>query len=287
MYYVYKERETVIKKTVFALALSLVFILCGCSETKEITIQATGDFNFTVLDIGQADAIVMQTQNHCVIIDCGEKGDGKKILNHLAENDIETVDYMFITHFDKDHVGGAAKVINNTDVKNIITPNYEGTNSEYKKYVTAANNKSITPQKITEKYTFTLDDVIFEVYPPKKSYYNEADNDFSLVIKITHGENKMLFTGDAEDERIDEFASELSGEYAFLKVPHHGRISKQTQKLIKNTKPQFAVITDSEKNPAEDEVTKILEKYGSEIYYTKNGTVLLSSDGKSLKISQK
>lgn len=277
-----------IKKTVFALALSFIFVFCGCSETanKEIGIQLVGKFDFSVLDIGKADAIVMQTQNYCVIIDCGEKGDGKKILNYLTENNIETVDCMLITHFDKDHVGGAANIINNTVVKTIITPNYEGTNSEYKKYVTAAENKSIIPKKITEKYKFTLDDVIFEVYPPKKSDYDEADNDYSLVIKVTHGENEMLFTGDAEDERIDEFARELSGEYAFLKVPHHGRISKRTQMLIKNTKPQYAVITDSEKNPAE-EVTKILEKCGSEVYYTKNGTVLVSSNGKSLNISQK
>ena len=274
-----------LRKSVIMIMTALTLTLCGCGALRTAP-EVTGELDFTVLKAGQADAIIMQTENHCVIIDCGEKDDGDEVVRYLADNGIENVDCMFITHFDKDHVGGAAKVLDGVSVGEIITPAYEGTNSEYTKYLDATREHNITPTELTEYISFTLDDVHFEVYPPQKTAYAEGDNDFSLAISVTHGDNRFLFAGDAEKERLSEIMKHVSGEFDFLKVPHHGRYNKNTDAFFKAVKPAYAVITDSGKNPAEDKTVATLEGVGSSVYYTHNGDVNVTSDGEKIIINQ-
>lgn len=278
------------KRMLCCVLSAMILVLCGCRSSDDAAEaklpEVTGSFDFTILKIGQADAIILRTANHSVIIDCGEKDDGNEILEYLQTNTIDTVDYLFITHFDKDHVGGAANVIENVNVKSIITPDYEGTNAEYESYRASAERKSITPIRLKENMTFTLDDVLFEIFGPLKKAYKEGDNDFSLAIAATHGENTFLFAGDAEEERLTEIMSQTGKEYDFLKVPHHGRYNKKTKAFIEAVKPVYAVITCSKKNPAEEETVEVLENEKCDIYYTKDGDVNVASDGYKIEITQ-
>ena len=281
-----------LKKTITYITLAFFLILGGCTQgdiEKEENISAprvSGAFDLTVLKAGQADAIFMQTQNHNIILDCGEKDDGDEVVELLQEKGISNVDYIFITHFDKDHVGGFPGVMDNVTASNIIVPDYEGNNGEYEEYLKTVSDKGLQITTLTEDISFTLDDVLFEVSVPRKQSYAEGDNDFSLVISVTHGENTFLFTGDAEADRLTEVISAFGRQYDFLKVPHHGKYNKNTKRFITTIKPTYSVICDSEKNPAEDETVSILEFVESEIYSTRNGNVSVLSDGKEIKILQ-
>ena len=189
-----------LKRAILSICLLTVFLFSGCQNKKDITVEApavTGSFDFTVLKAGQADAIFLQTENHSIILDCGEKDDGDELAELLQEKGISNVDYIFITHFDKDHVGGFPEVMDNVTAGNIIVPNYEGNNDEYEEYLKTVSNKGLQITPLTKDTNFILDDVLFEVSVPKKQFYAEGDNDFSLVISVTHGENAVLFTGDA------------------------------------------------------------------------------------------
>lgn len=281
-----------LKKTITYITLAFFLILGGCTQgdiEKEENIsapQVSGAFDLTVLKAGQADAIFMQTENHSIILDCGEKDDGDELVELLQEKGISNVDYIFITHFDKDHVGGFPEVIDYVNASNIIVPDYEGNNGEYEEYLKTVSDKGLQITTLTEDISFTLDDVLFEVSVPRKQSYAEGDNDFSLVISVTHGENTFLFTGDAEADRLTEVISAFGRQYDFLKVPHHGKYNKNTKRFITTIKPTYSVICDSEKNPAEDETVSILEFVESEIYSTRNGNVSVLSDGKEIKILQ-
>lgn len=277
-----------VKKIILCIA-AVVLLCTGCQNHNKASSNipdTTGMFTFTVLKIGKADAIILQTQKHNVIIDCGEKSDGNKIAEYLTERGILNVDCLFVTHFDKDHVGGFPDIVENVTVSDVFVPNYDGNNGEYKKYLKAADKTGLKITRLTEDISFTLDDVLLEVSVPKKQSYIEDDNDFSLVVSITHGENTFLFAGDAEEERLSELMTEINHTYDFLKVPHHGRYNKNTDKFINVVKPKYSVICDSEKNPAEDDTLSSLEKVGSAVYSTKDGDVNVSSDGKEVKIAQ-
>lgn len=245
-----------------------------------------GDFTITVLKAGQADAIVIKTENSCIVIDCGEKDDGNKVLEYLDENNIISIGCLIITHFDKDHVGGAAKILKKTTVDKILVPDYEGSNSEYSDYLKALDKTGLSQTVLTEEASFMLDDVLFNVYPPRKSTYSTSDNDFSLVVSASYGNLKFLFAGDAESERIAELMEQLDGSYYFLKVPHHGRFNAKTYEFFKFIAPSVSVITDSEKNPADNRTIASLKAVGSEVYCTKDGTVTVISDGNEATVIQ-
>lgn len=272
-----------------AMSLTIVILFCSCVSSKKEGVappEVTGELEISVLKVGQADAIIINTKNNCFIIDCGEADDGDEVVKYLAEKNINYVDCLFITHFDKDHVGGVSEVLSNISIEKIITPDYVGNNDEYESFVRKTYELGIVPERITSEQSFIADDVLFEIYPPFKSSYTEGDNDFSLAIGVTHGENKFLFTGDAEAERISEIIQKCNGEYDFLKVPHHGKYNKNTKKLFEKVKPKYAVVTDSEKNPAEDKVVSALKAVGCDAYFTRYGDVYVISDGKNIEIKQ-
>lgn len=274
-----------IKKIICMIACTA--LVGACAETKPqetapVAPEAQNEFTVKVMSIGKADAIVLKTANHTVLIDTGKRGDGKDILKYLEAKGVEKIDYLFITHFDSDHVGGAVKLLNNIDIENIIAPKYKDNNSEYKRYINALSDNVKKQQIITGKMSFILDDVLFEAYPAMRNYYKESDNDFSIVISATHGENKFLFAGDAEDERLKELFTQLDYGYKFLKVPHHGRLGKNSEEFIEKVSPEIAVITDSAEEPCDGEVLELLENAGATVIKANEFDSEFVSDGKKI-----
>lgn len=106
------------KKRLICILFALIPVLCECSQKTQTNAPETyGTFEFSVLKVGKADAIVMRTQNHCVVMDCG-----KKILNFLAQSGTERIDRLFITHFDKNPADEKTlNILNKYDSKIYLT----------------------------------------------------------------------------------------------------------------------------------------------------------------------
>lgn len=281
-----------LKKTLcIFLCATILFMLSSCGENqtankKKAAPEASGEFSVEILNLGKADAIILTTSDHTVIIDSGNRGDGKKILECLEEKGISSIDSLIITHFDKDHVGGAVKLINNLEIGEIIAPKYKGNTDEYTRYIKCLSENGKKQTVLTSETSFVLDDVLFEVYPALKNSYKESDNDFSIVVSVTHGDNKFLFAGDAESERLAELSSQMDLKHTFLKVPHHGKMSAGSEEFIKAVSPDYAVITESSEEPADPEIKDILKNTGTEVYSSINGNIKAVSDGHMIEIKQ-
>ena len=138
-----------------------------------------------------ADAILITTQNYVVMIDTGENQHRHYILSHLDRRDSYTIDYMIITHFDRDHVGGAHHLIRNLEVRNIIVPNYSRESRSVERFNEALRYSESVVDILTEKITISLDDVVFAVFPSHLSYFSfrssgddyEEDNTHQLHVK--------------------------------------------------------------------------------------------------------
>jgi len=156
---------------------------------------------------------------------------------------------------------------------------------------------------LTESITLSLDDVVFAVFPSHLSSFSfggsednyeedntlptPRENDFSIVVHMTHGENNFLFTGDAMAERLDgvlETEELMNIDFDFLKVPHHGRRNRRSEEFINTKNPRYAVITCCFERPADERVIEALEDVGAQIFFTKYGGVLVISNGSSLTI---
>lgn len=278
------------KRKITVLLLIVVMLsslMVGCEEKNK---EKYNDFKIVAFDVGKADAFLLTTEKGTVLIDTGEDEDGKKIVQYLKNEGIESIDYLVITHFDKDHVGGANKIIKEISVGNVIQSVIAKESTDINEYNKALSKKEINPTTLREKLSFVLDSVEYTIYPPEKEVYeNEPSNDTSLIVSVKHGENKFLFMGDACDERIEEYLKEEDLNHIFLKMPYHGHYLAKNEDLLKAVKPKYAVITSSKDEPKEKELAKteeMLKTIGSKVYFTNNGNVICESDGYELKITQ-
>ena len=286
-----KKTPVVLVLYVLALLLSLLalFLLTGCREEPA---PALTPLTVTALRVGKADAIVVLSGSHALIIDAGEEEDGQEVLDFLRNQKIRAVDAMIITHFDQDHVGGAETLLEQIPVNTVYVPDYEGTHTEYQDFLAAADAAGISLTRLQEAVSFRFGDADILIEPPD-SYEIPAeaadyDNNFSLIITIVHGQNRLVFMGDAEKQEIRQWLTHDSAQPCdFLKVPHHGIYNGALRELFPTLSPEYAVICSSKKNPAETKTLELLRMTCPNIFETKDGNILAISDGQKLEVSQK
>ncbi|MCL1863713.1 MAG: MBL fold metallo-hydrolase [Defluviitaleaceae bacterium] len=266
------------------------------------TAEETGLMEIKIFGIGRADAVLITTQNHTVLIDTGENRHGRTIAHYMHGQNITSLDYLIITHFDSDHVGGAHEIIRFIGVENVIVPNYSRESRHVERFLAAKLAVGLESYVLKEEIRFTLDGAEFIVNPSALEYLHfpldeDSDgDDFSIVVSVTHGENSFLFTGDAVESRLSEILAheELSARHDFLKVPRHGRYNRHSVELIHAISPRYAVITGfhpdklgcfAPERPADERVIAELESIGAEIFFTMTESVRIICDGHTMSVS--
>lgn len=266
-------------------------ILAGQGDRTVQGAAETEPLKATFLKVGKADAIAIQTGEDTLVIDTGEEEDGEELVFYLKNQGISQVDTLLITHYDQDHVGGADTLIESMDVGRVLVPDYEGTSTEYQDFMVALEEKGMTAERLKKAEEFELGSATVLVEPPAsceiKNGEAEMDNNFSIITTVIHGKNRLLFTGDAEKQRIRQWLREEQAEKCdFLKVPHHGVYNTALQELFEAVMPEYAVICSSNKNPADPQTIELLKKNNTHVFQTKDGNITLISDGKSLEMKQ-
>lgn len=282
-----------------AVCASALLLLTGCTEEPVQPAQTaantndgseiTGEFKITSYDVGKGDAFLLQTEGNAVMIDTGYQSDGKSLTKKLMKNGVSTINTLIITHFDKDHVGGAAKIIGNLKVEQIYVPDYVSDSDEYKEFAAAAEKSSakLNVMKAADKAEWQAGDVSYKLFAPNDTFYGKnEENDYSLALYITHGANTFLFPGDAENTRMQELINLGLGAVTFLKFPYHGNYLKKTEAFLDAYAPKYTVVTSSQKEPADSSTVDTLKKRGVEAYYMQNGDVVITSNGKELTCTQ-
>ena len=293
----------------------VILLLVGCVQNTDFSSDVVdiGTMEVHIFGIGRSDSILITTENHAVLIDTGERQHGPYIAQYLLEQDIITIDYLIITHFDRDHVGGAYVIISEIDVTNVIVPNYSRESNHVDRFEVALEEAQIEPLILTETMMFTLDFAEFIVDPSDLEYFHFArdqyiyqddvatdeteqptGDDYSIIVSISHGDNNFLFTGDAVAGRLQELLENdeiMSIDYDFLKMPRHGRHNRRSVEFIHTIKPRYAVITGFHpdfisdyypERPTDERVLEALEYVGAEIFFAMSIGILTTSDGVSL-----
>lgn len=172
----------------------------------------------TVLDVGQGQAVVVETKNSLLVYDTGTKMgpsmDGAKlaVLPYLKSQGWRQVDTLVISHSDSDHSGGTATLLDSLPVKKAISGQPEVMNQRLQTGQTTGN-KSDENEKESEGYSnkrplfslcqagqsWTVDGVLFEILSPMSADIGLAltsNNDLSCVLKITANGQSALIMGD-------------------------------------------------------------------------------------------
>lgn len=264
---------------VFCVGLILIplYLNSRTPDTNRLSDDESGTLTVTVADLGKADAILLQSGEHAMLIDAGYEKSSDELLELLEKQGVSHLEALVLTHFDKDHVGGADHVLEELEVDRLLTPNYQEDSKQYEQFAEAAREAGLVLETFTDPLTFQLGGSDVSVYPPLRSSY-EDDNDYSLAIMVQHGIDSFLFPGDAEQIRLDELMAQTSVNCTFLKVPHHGRAETNSGVFFRAASPQYAVITCDSKGPDSD-VMSALNAVGAQVYLTSRGLVQCVSDG--------
>ena len=271
------------KKTFMLLLALLLLLLAAAAQAGELRV----DF----YDMGKADAMLITTPDGVrILIDCGTNKGGKALAERFGEAGIDEIDTLIITHYDKDHVGGADKILESVAVRQVIMPVYDKESKQHTQFMEALEAlEGITTHPMAIQSDMTMqspDGVELSITSAhRSSYCADEENDFSLAVRLTYGETKFLFAGDAETPRQLELLEEGDVACDVLKVPYHGRLVSASERFLTEACPQIAYITDSGEEPASEELIGILERLGARVFTSReDGDVTVVSDGKTVSI---
>jgi beta-lactamase superfamily II metal-dependent hydrolase len=256
----------------------IAFTFSGCGEKLTIVFP----------NLGSADCAILMTEHATVVIDTGESGDAEEILDTLAEYQRSTVDLLLISHYDKDHVGGAAELLESVSVQRVIGSTSPKDSEVYERYQAALQSCGLTEEIPDSDITISLDGLELTIYPPQQETYSEnQSNNSSTFVSASYGNTHFLFTGDAMEERVEELLPILreSGTvYDLIKVPHHGRDPETTQDIftVAGNSDTVSIVTSSKKEPEDKYLTDVLPH----VYLTRKGAVTVTSDGSKLTTEQ-
>lgn len=269
-----------------------------------------GNLQVNFLKVGQADCMVIELpDNKTMMIDTGDDTTDRDVIRAFFQNnDIDFVDYLLITHSDRDHVGNADWVLSTYDVGFIFRPFVYSNHNEskgvpdtfnicssdskayvcnsqtYAKFIVSAYNEGCAVEYFNKdsdfvntitcgesSMTYTFD---FLTPTAKREEISYADaNNYSPILMLEYSGRKIMFNGDAEEKNIEEFCLAYGNTYDVdvLKVGHHGSRNATTEEYISNITPEYAVIQNGWHKTYKHphrEALDILDNHGVEIYRT-------------------
>ncbi|MGE1038323.1 S-layer homology domain-containing protein [Bacillus cereus] len=249
-----------------------------------------GELEVHYINVGQGDATFIKSPSgETILIDGGNNGKGKVVANYLKGLGFQTIDYMIATHPDADHVGGLDEVLYAMNVKNVYAPKVSHTTQTFKDFLTAVANKGLTIKEVKSGVTLPINGLNSQFLAPVKEYGNDL-NEWSAVLKVTHGSKSFLFTGDAESksekDMVATYGSGLKSDV--LKPGHHGSKTSSSQPFLDAVKPSIAIISAGAGNryghPTQETLAK-LNAMSVKVYRTDlNGTVIINSDGSNISV---
>lgn len=255
-------------------------------------IQDDKDLRVHYIDVGQGDSILIQYDGKNALIDAGISSEMFTVSEYLQNNAVEKIDVLIVSHPDADHIGGMSGIIDRYDIGEIymspISDDLVPTSKVYINMLTSISKKGlqITLKKAGDKIPFG--GLEFLCVAPEGEF--SSLNNSSLGLKLVHGENSFLFTGDME--KSSEKATLQKGydvSATVLKIAHHGSSSSSIGAFLDAVSPEYAVISvgdGNRYNHPNDPTLKALTERKIKIYRTDwDGNVVVVSDGVDLAIT--
>jgi competence protein ComEC len=245
----------------------IILIVCIASTFFTLSLFVTdksglipGEYEITILDVGQGSAAVLQTKNHVMVIDAGAKFSDKLdagssvIVPYLRSQGINSLDYLMVSHGDNDHIGGAQAIIDAYLTVTILGQDIESLKTE-------------TKQDCHDGLNWQWDGVDFEILSPEinnnRSLKEVKRNNRSCVLRVSSEFGSVLFPGDAE-RKVEKRLLELNEKQLasdVLIVPHHGSNTSSSSSFVDAVNPAIAIFSVGYKNRYKLPNKKVLNRY--------------------------
>ncbi len=250
------------KKTSIIALIILAIIALVTIFVNIVSNRDMDEVSFYFFSLKDADASIVTYKNTVIMIDTGEEKDKKEIQEELKGKKIQKIDYLILTHPDKDHIGNAKYLIENYEIGTIFQTDYDKDSELQEELNRSIEENKIENELVSNTVNIQIENMIMEIQPPNAKYKDSNNN--SLVVTISYNGKIALFAGDIKEERMEEILPNLE-EVDLLKYPYHGRKSKLSKEFIQKLKPKMTVITGA--NPDENIISN-LKNIGSKVRLT-------------------
>ena len=234
------------------------------------------DLEIHFVDVGQGDCTFIETpRKKTILIDgggaFGNYDVGKNtLLPYILDRGYTKIDYLFISHFDTDHVKSALTILEELNVKNVYISKQFEDSENYQEFLKIVKKKNAFVKVLEKGDIVKLEkNLEFEIiWPDNENIVDENIlNNNAMVMKLKYKEFSMLFTGDIEKKAEIEILKNTSKEKLkcdILKIAHHGSKTSSTQEFLDIAKPQIALIGVGKNNlfghPNENVLERLKEK---------------------------
>ena len=257
------------------MALCAAFSLCLCIAASWVE-PMTDECRMTVLDVGQGQSIILQSEGKTFLVDCGGSYDedaADLAANTLLSQGIARLDGAIVTHYDRDHAGGMGYLLSRIPADVLIIPDYED-ESGTRAALEAQMAGRVNP--VQRDMELFYGDTMIRIFAP---IIPDSGNESSLAVLFSAKNCDILITGDRSDfgERMLLKTAELP-DLEILMAGHHGSKSSTCEELLAATTPEIVVISvgdNSYGHPA-PELLERLNTYGCTVYRTDiHGNIIL------------
>ncbi len=250
------------------------------------------------LDVGQGDCCLIQTKSGAnYLFDCGSSnrsGVGRYVLlPALKYYGIHTLDGIFLSHPDTDHMNGILELLefageNRLTVRQLLLPAVEEDmrEEEFGELLAAAGSV-VRVGWLAAGDSWECGDVCFLCLHPRRGWGGMEGNAYSECVYADFGGFTLLLTGDVEGEGEQALLSELQGrdirDITLLKVAHHGSRNSTSVQLLAQLHPRAAVISCGNNNRyghPHEELLERLEEVESRVFRTdRSGAIMIEVRG--------
>ena len=255
--------------------------------TGEDMPEEGSSFSVHFIDVGQADAALVECDGHFMLIDGGNRGDSDVIYTVLKKAGADKLDIVVASHAHEDHIGGLPGAFNYATAELTLCPVTDYDSGVFETFKEYAEDKGggLTVPEAGDKYALGSAEV--EILGLNAG---EDTNNTSIVLMIRYGETSFLFTGDAEreaEQALLDSGAELKADV--LKLGHHGSDTSTSYPFLREVMPEYAVISVGEGNsyehPEEGTLSRLRDADCKILRTDLNGDIIISSDGEELTVT--
>lgn len=247
--------------------------------------------NVHFIDVGQGDAIFIQTPNgKTMLIDGGPRTAGPAVVEYLKSLGISSIDYVVATHPDADHIGGLIDVFAALQVEQFVNSGKEHTTVTYASLLEAVVKEGSSYTEPGAGDNFQLDQSI-AVQVLYANKYATDNNDASLVMKLKYNDISFMLMGDASKAIEEQIASQSDVRAEVLKAGHHGSATSSGLSFVKQVNPEAVILSygkDNSYGHPHNEVMSAIRAVDARAYATAgSGAVVVSTDGIIFSVNKK
>ncbi|MBN4664916.1 DNA internalization-related competence protein ComEC/Rec2 [Pandoraea nosoerga] len=254
---------------------------------------APGAFRLTMLDIGQGNAVLVETTTRTLLFDTGppfgrHSDAGRRVIvPYLRAHGIARLDRLVVSHAHDDHFGGARSVLHAYPAAHMMSSLPQG---HRVRGAAAAHRTCLAGQR------WTWDGVAFEFLHPDPATLREGragstgPNSVSCVLRVSNGQRSALLAADAEAPQegamLARFGPRLRSEV--LLAPHHGSLTSSTPAFVAAVAPQHVVFQTGYRNRFAHPRPQVVARYreaGSRVWQSvTHGAVRFSMNANGIDV---